>query len=432
MKSVAIIGGGYTGLSCAKKLVDNGFDVTIYEKKNELGGMACCIDFQGTKIEKHYRHIFRSDEYAVNLIEELGLSDKLRWNETAMAYYSKSGLYKFGTPISLMKYKPLTLPEKIRFGNSIVKLKLINDYKKVENITAEEWIKDQCGESVYKKIWEPLLLTKFGNEKDKVSMAWLWGKIKLRGSSSTSRGEKLGYLDGSFDILTQKLTEYLKSKKCKFNLNTSVEGVVKRDNQFDVITDGNKSEYDFVVSTVSYDVAKKIFEKELTEKEFGKMNAEKYTCARTMLICSKKQFTPYYWINIGDTDIPFGGIIEHTNMIEKGKYNGNHIIYISNYMNKDDKLYKMNKDELLDIYLKHMKKINSDIDKEDIISVSCYEEDDAQPIICTNYSENLLNIELESSGIFMGNMAQIYPEDRGMNYAIRMGYDIAKRISDLA
>ena len=162
----------------------------LYMKKQiNFGGIAKCIEYNNTKIEKHYRHIFKSDKYVLELLKEFDLIDKIQWNKTKMGYYAKGkGLYEFGTPISLLKYKPLTFIEKIRFGISIIKLKLIKDYKNIEKYTAEQWIKKNCGNKVYEKIWEPLLITKFGKKKDKVSMAWLWGKINLRGSSSTADG----------------------------------------------------------------------------------------------------------------------------------------------------------------------------------------------------------------------------------------------------
>ena len=235
-KKVAIIGAGYTGLSCAKKLCENGFDVTIFEATNEIGGIAKCIDCYNTKIEKHYRHIFKSDRYVIKLIKELGIDNRLKWNETQMAYYSKDGIYKFGTPISLLKYKPLNLKEKIKFGTSIIKIKLIKDYKEIEKYTANEWICKNCGESVYKKIWKPLLVSKFGDKEKEISMSWLWGKIKLRSSSSTFKGEKLGYIEGSFDILTQKLKEDLLKNNCKILYNEKVEKVEKNNDSYIVKT----------------------------------------------------------------------------------------------------------------------------------------------------------------------------------------------------
>ena len=391
--------------------------------------MAKCIKYNNTKIEKHYRHIFKSDKYVMELLEEFNLTDKMQWNETKMAYYSKGkGLYEFGTPISLLKYKPLTFIEKIRFGISIIKIKLIKNYKKLEKITAEEWIKKNCGEAVYEKIWEPLLITKFGNQKNEVSMAWLWGKINLRSSSSTANGEKLGYLDGSFEVLTKKIETFLAENNCKFKMHTNVTQVLKEGEKYIVKTDSNEEKYDFVISTVSYDISRKILKEVLTDEESRKMKALKYTSAKTLLMYSKKQLTPFYWINIGDTQIPFGGIIEHTNMINSEKYNGTHIIYISNYMDKSDKLYQLDAKQLFDVYYKDLKKMNNHLEKEDILQVQCFEEEYAQPIITTNYSNKILDVQLEEKGIYMANMAQIYPEDRGINYAIKMGYEVAQKI----
>ena len=428
---LAIIGGGYTGLCCAKKLIDNDFDVTIYEETDKVGGMAKCIDHNGIKIEKHYRHIFKSDQYVIDLLNEFNLLNELQWEKTKMAYYSNDGLYEFGTPISLLKYKPLTLIEKIRFGMSIIKIKLIKNYKKIEKYTAEEWIIKNCGKAVYEKIWEPLLISKFGNKKDEVSMSWLWGKINLRSSSSAADGERLGYLDGSFEKLTIELEKYLKKNNCDIKTNESVTKVHKEGSKYLVKTNHNESEFDYVVSTVSYNITQSIFEGLLTEEELKRMTAVNYVCAKTLLIFSKKSLTPFYWINIGNKEFPFGGIIEHTNMIDKSKYNDINLIYISNYIDKNDSLYKLNAKELFAEYDRYLKRLNQDFQANDVIDLLCFEENDAQPIIQTNYSNKILNTNLKEKGLFVANMAQIYPEDRGMNYAIKIGYEVAEQIIKL-
>lgn len=403
----------------------------LYMKRQmNFGGMAKCIKYNDTKIEKHYRHIFKSDKYVIDLLKEFNLINKMQWNETKMAYYSKGkGLHEFGTPLSLLKYKPLTFSEKIRFGISIIKIKLIKNYRELEKYTAEQWIKKNCGEKVYQKIWEPLLITKFGNRKNEVSMAWLWGKINLRSSSTTAKGEQLGYLEGSFETLTKKMEENLRSNNCKFKMNKSVIQVIKGKDKYIVkAEDDDDEKYDYVISTVSYDISRKILKELLKKEENKKMVDLKYTSAKTLLIYSRKQLTPFYWINIGDIEIPFGGIIEHTNMISPEKYNGVHIIYISNYMDKENNLYKLSPQQLFDEYYTHLKKINENLKKEDILLLQSFEEKEAQPIITTNYSNNILDLQLQENGIYMANMAQIYPEDRGMNYAIKIGYEVAKKI----
>lgn len=165
---IGIIGAGYSGLTIAKELEKNGQEVIIFEKNNYVGGMVDTVSICGTKLEKYYRHIFKSDKEAISLIEEMGLKDELIWPSTKMGYLTNREIYEFGTPISLLKFKGLSLIQKLRFGFNVIHIKLINDYKKLEKETAENWLKTRIGKDAYSKIWEPLLISKFGEKNHKL------------------------------------------------------------------------------------------------------------------------------------------------------------------------------------------------------------------------------------------------------------------------
>lgn len=429
---IGIIGAGYSGLTIAKELIEKGQDVTIFEKQPYVGGMVDTIEIFDTRLEKYYRHIFKSDKEAIKLIKEMGLESELIWPATKMGYLSNKKPYLFGTPISLLKFKPLNLIQKLRFGFNVIHIKLINDYKKLEKVTAEKWLKDRIGDKVYSQVWEPLLISKFGEEKDQISMAWLWGKIKLRSTSSTAEGEQLGYIKGSYQKLTDNFYKYLLNKNVDIKLETSVKEVTKENDKYIVKYTRNekeeKEEFDVIVSTIDYKGFEKLFDKYMNEEEKQKIQKVNYTSARTMMIVANKSFTPFYWLNIGDNDIPFGGIIEHTNFIDKSNYDNNHILYISNYMTEDNKLYNVSKEELLKEYMKSLTKINKEFTMENIKDYYVFDEKYAQPIIECNYSEYIMNDKLEKEKIYLCTMPQIYPEDRGMNYAIKSGVNLANKI----
>ena len=429
---IGIIGSGYSGLTIAKELVEKGQDVTIFEKQPYVGGMVDTIEIFDTRLEKYYRHIFKSDTEAIKLIKKMGLDSELIWPATKMGYLSNKKPYLFGTPVSLLKFKPLNLIQKLRFGFNVIHIKLINNYKKLEKVTAEKWLKDRIGDKVYSQVWEPLLISKFGEKKDQISMAWLWGKIKLRSTSSTPEGEQLGYIKGSYQKLTDKLYEYLLNKNVDIKLETSVKEIIKENDKYVVKYTKNdkeeKEEFDVIVSTIDYKGFEKLFVKYMNEEEKQKIQKVNYTSARTMMIVANKSFSPFYWLNIGDNDIPFGGIIEHTNFIDKSNYDNNHILYISNYMTEDNKLYNVSKEELLKEYMKSLTKINKEFTMENIKDYYVFDERYAQPIIECNYSEYIMNDKLEKEKIYLCTMPQIYPEDRGMNYAIRSGINLANKI----
>lgn len=429
---IGIIGAGYSGLTIAKELIEKNQDVTIFEKQPYVGGMVDTIEIFDTRLEKYYRHIFKSDKEAIQLIKDMGLENELIWPATKMGYLTDKRPYLFGTPISLLKFKPLNFIQKLRFGFNVVHIKLINDYKKLEKVTAEKWLKDRIGDKVYSQIWEPLLISKFGEKKDKISMAWLWGKIKLRSTSTTPDGEQLGYIKGSYQKLTDKLYKFLIDKKVNIKLETCVNEVIKQNDKYIIEYNNNgkkeKEEFDIIVSTIDYRNFEKLFNKYMNAEEKNKIEKINYTSARTMMIVTNKSFSPFYWLNIGDNDIPFGGIIEHTNFIDKSNYDNNHILYISNYMTEDNKLYNLSKEELLKEYMKSLTKINKEFTMKNIKDYYVFDEKYAQPIIECNYSEYIMGDKLENENIYLCTMPQIYPEDRGMNYAIKSGISIANKI----
>lgn len=427
MKKVAIIGAGYTGLSLAKRILEEGngeFEVNIYERNEQVGGLVRAINKCNNYIDSHYRHIFKSDSYVIDMANQFGVN--IIWPKTKMGYYTNNKLFEFGTPISLLKFKPLSFINKIRFGLAIIDLKLQKDVSKLEKYTAEEYIIKRYGDKVYKEVWEPLLVGKFGDKKDKISMAWLWGKICLRGSSIGIDGERLGYVQGSYKVLTDKLSEYLISKGCKIYLNYNVDNIKKKNNNY-VINEDNK-EYDIVISTLPNSVTAKIYENYISDEEKENLKLVEYTAAKTLMLVSNKSLSKYYWINIGDRTIPFGGIIEHTNMISKDEYDGKHIIYISNYMYKDNVIYKCSAKEMFEKYLPYLNKVNNNFNKEDVEQMILSEAEYAQPIIRTNYSKEKVYFKIRNEKLYIANMEQIYPEDRGMNYAIRLGYNIADKV----
>lgn len=429
---IGIIGAGYSGLTIAKELIEKGQDVTIFEKQPYVGGMVDTIEIFDTRLEKYYRHIFKSDKEAIQLIKDMGLEKELIWPATKMGYLTNKRPYLFGTPISLLKFKPLNFIQKLRFGFNVIHIKLINDYKKLEKVTAEKWLKDRIGDKVYSQVWEPLLISKFGEKKDKISMAWLWGKIKLRSTSTTPEGEQLGYIKGSYQKLTDNLYKFLIDKKVNIKLETSVNEVIKQNDKYIIEYNSNgkkeKEEFDIIVSTIDYRSFEKLFNKYMNSEEKNKIEKVNYTSARTMMIVANKSFSPFYWLNIGDNDIPFGGIIEHTNFIDKSNYNNNHILYISNYMTEDNKLYNLSKEELLKEYMKSLTKINKEFTMKNIKDYYVFDEKYAQPIIECNYSEYIMDDKLQNEKIYLCTMPQIYPEDRGMNYAIKSGISIANKI----
>lgn len=418
---IGIIGGGITGLAAAYELSGRGFEVELLESEGELGGIAGAIELEGTYIEKYYHHFFKSDRYVISLMNELGIGSSLKWHESRMGYFADGESFSFGTPVSLLGFKPLFFFDKIRFGMSVLKLMGNRDWRPLESVAAKDWLIRNAGVNAYEKIWKPLLVTKFGEEYDKVAMSWLWGKIRLRGSSREGGREVLGYIDGSTRVLLDKLQESLEKNGAKLYLNSRVDFIGREKKGFLVNASDGRHRYDKVISTVALPVFAEIAGGILGAEYVSRIKSIEYTSVVCMLLVLREPFSSFYWLNIGDESIPFGGLIGHTNLIGRKKYNNKHILYISNYLYKTSKYYGMGNKELLREYVPYLRRINPDFDESWVEKSYVFRDEFAQPIVKCGYSRLKPDFETSVEGLYTASMCNIYPEDRGMNYAIRDG-----------
>lgn len=418
---VGIIGAGITGLTAAYELSKRNIEVELLEADSQIGGIAASTSIDGIAIEKYYHHFFKSDLYVKALAEELGLRDKMRWHQSRMGFYVDGKLYDFGTPLSLLKFKPLPFFDKFRFGAAILRIMGTKYWKQLENIPAHKWIRTNAGEAVFKKVWKPLLTTKFGEQYQEVAMSWFWGKIKLRGSSKENGKEVLGYIEGSTKVLLDALRQRISEGGGSIRLNCSALCIERKKQGFLIHTSEGDFCYDNVLCTTSLpiflDLAKEILPMSYLEQK----RQIEYTSVACTLLILNRSFSSYYWLNIGDELIPFGGLIEHTNLIDKAEYGDKHLLYISNYLYKDSDYYKMSDEELIRSYIPQLQKINPDFNEDWIVGSSTYRDAYAQPVIKQGYSKIRPSIETPIAGLYTASMCNIYPEDRGVNYAIRDG-----------
>ena len=432
--NISIIGGGITGLSVAYYLSKEGFDVTVYESSYFFGGQASSIKIDNYFIERGYHHIFRNDFEIINLIDELGLNESLEWHKSSVGMYSDKTLYKFSTPLDLLKYKPISLINRIRLGLLSLYLQRRKDWKSYESISANKWILKYAGKEIYNKVWGPLLKAKFGLYHEVVAMPWFWSKMKTRFASRNKKGDEiLGYLKYSFEELINSLISKIEANGGTVKLNHKVTSIRLSEGSVDSIEYIYKEKKeniktDIVVCTApSYEIQKLInFNKNYVDK----LSAAKYLGASVFILYLKKQFSPYYWMNIIDDEIPFLGLIEHTNLVGKDRYGDNHILYITNYLPHTDEIFKKNKEELLDIYIENLKKINPEFNKNWILDYKYNSVSAAQPVIPKNYSSRMPEIESPIENLFIGNTTQIYPEDRGTNYSVKIAGEIVSLLKE--
>ncbi len=424
-KNIAIIGGGILGLTLAYELSHAGYKVTLLERNSDWGGLASGIKIGDTNIEKYYHHWFRSDFAIQNLIKELGLSHKLEFLESSMGIYLDGKVYNFSGAIDLLKFKPIGIISRLRAGLTSFVLQKSKYSKKYETFKAIDWCRKYYGEQATRAIWEPLLKGKFGKYFDKISMSWMWSRIHDRASSRPNplSKEYLGYMEGGFQILIDTLVEKLDEYGVELINNCDLTSYKKSEKGHNLSFNGQTKSYDLVVSTIPGPIFSKIFP--ITEDEKNKIEKIKYLGATCMILELKHSITPYYWLNINDSKSPFLALIEHTNFVSKDDFSGKTIVYIAKYIDPKDELFNKSQDQLLDLYYEYLIKINPEFKKDWIQKVHFYKSAFAQHVVTTGYQ--IPEYETSIDGLYYANFTQVYPHDRGTNYAVEQ----AKTLSNL-
>ncbi len=429
---VAIIGGGIAGMSLAYYLTKDGHTATVFEKEKELGGLARSFPVGGNFLEAYYHHIFFSDKYTIKLIEDAGLKDYMSWQESEMAVYCDNKVYAFGTPLDLLKFRPLSLMDKVRFALSTLYLQSSKDYEKLETISAEEFLLKTAGVNAYRKIWEPLLMTKFGQEHyGQITAAWFQARIRARGTSKKNafEREKLGYLDGSFKRLFDKLEQFITQKPGNAVIkNTSIEKISLNEKGKVIVKDDI---FDAVCLCVPNNVAAKICGDLFPDEYKRRLESIEYRAVLCVVLLIEKSLSPYYWINISHKGTPFTGMMEHTNFIAKDKYEGNHILYLSRYISAHDPMYNMPDKDLINLYAKHINDIFPGFNLSMIKDYFVFRDLYAQPIVIKGHKDRMPEAISPVPNIFINNTTQIYPEDRGMSPGIEKSLELSRIISDL-
>lgn len=413
---IGVLGGGALGLSAAYRAAQAGHHVTVIERENVVGGLASSFPVGGAYLEKFYHHLFRSDTTITALIQELGLGDRLVWKKARTSSLIDGHFHQMD-PLGLLTFSAIPPVDRLRFILGMLFLKLYPNYHRFEKQTAADWVRTWMGKPVYEVVWRPLLESKFGAYAEKIAMPWLWSRVFCRSLS-------LGYLRGGFHQLYVALAERVRALGGEVRLGETVERIeATPDNRVRVIVDGKAEEFDRVICTLPTRLFTRLAP-DLPDSYRRQYEWGNYHGAHCLVLSLDRPLTDIYWISVHDRDFPFLVAVEHTNYMPAADYGGQRLIYLGNYLPMSDRRFSMSKDELLDWYLPYLERINPGFDRSWIRDSWVFQAPYAQPIVTVDYHQHIPPHETPIPGVYLANMFQVYPQDRGQNYSIAMAYRV--------
>ena len=427
---VVVIGAGFCGLAAGYELGRLGVRVTVLERDTEIGGLAGSFAVGTTRLEKFYHHWFTSDAHVIGLIKELGLSDRVLQRPTRTGTYYAHNFFKLSTPVDILRLSLLPFPDRIRLGLLVLRVRLVRNWRVLEDRTAADWLREMGGERAYEVLWEPLLAGKFGDLAEEVAAVWFWNKLKLRGGSRGKGGEeRLAYYRGGFAALADSLADTIRIQGGEVRTGVPVEGLrVEAGRVTGVVTPEATIAADGVIATPALPIFADLVEPHVSARYVEHLRRIRYLANICVVLELDRSLSDIYWLNVNDPGFPFVGVIEHTNFEPASTYAGRHIVYLSRYLPESDALYGMPDRAVVAFTLKHLRRMFPGLADDQILDVHIWRARYAQPVVECGYQRLIPEPRPPVANLFLATMAQIYPQDRGTNYAIGQGRDVARDV----
>jgi len=425
MARVVVVGAGAMGLAAAWHAARAGHRVTVLEAADEPGGMAAHFDLAGISIERFYHFICKTDRPTFDLLEDLGIADKLRWQPTGMGYFTDGALHKWGDPFALLDFPGLGLIDKLRYGLLAFVSARRERWDAIETQTAREWITRWIGPRAYAKLWEPLFRLKFFEYADNISAAWIWTRVRRTGRSRRSLlQEELGYLEGGSETLVRALVQRIEALGGTIELSAPARRVTTENGCVTgVETPGGFHPADAVIMTIPTPLVSAAVP-DLPAEWKARYDAIPNIGVACLVFRLARAVTPYFWVNIAEPDITIPGIIEFSNL----RPLDDHVVFVPYYMPVTHEKWGWSDEALLKEAFGYIRRINPDITEADLIAAHAARLRHAQPICAPGFAAMIPPVETPIAGLQIADTCFYYPEDRGISESVRLGKAMAASI----
>lgn len=419
MSNIAIVGAGIGGMAAAYDFARAGHQVTIFEAADYVGGLAAGIKepHWDWSVERYYHHWFQTDKHMLGLIEELGWKDCVLFPRPKTVAYHEGKFYPLDSPLAALTFPGYNFFGMVRFGLVTAYLRYLANWRSLEKYTAVEWMRRWYGESLYKSMFEPLLAGKFGDHLPEVNMAWMWARLKARST-------RLGTFEGGFQAFADRFADDLRRRGVQIHLSTPVQHIrLAAEGKIELAAAESAQVFDGCLVTSAPSLLARLAPDLPPSYLQGLLNL-KSMGAVVMILALKHRLSEegYYWFNIPKSaGYPFLALVEHTNFLKPEYFGGDHIVYCGDYLDPSHEYFAMSDDELLQRFLPALRRFNPAFRPEWVRKVWVSKTAYAQPIPLVNHSRNIPDIRTPLPGLYFASMSQVYPWDRGTNFAVEIG-----------
>lgn len=427
-KTIGIIGGGPAGLALADDLSRGGFDVTLFEAAQELGGLARSFEFGDIRIERYYHFICSTDTGYFRKLSELSLTQALRWQPTKMGFFYRGRLYPFSSAGDLLRFDGISLLGRLRYGLLALRCSLIERWQPLDAMGAERWLKKTLGDQAYLATWYPLLRVKFDRFHDRISAAWVWHRVHrvARSRRTPFHQERLGFLVAGTDSLVTALEAGLRDRGVRLYAGKAVQRILIDGRTVKGIetADGTRWPFDAVVSAVPLPHFVRMAP-DLPADYRAALAAIDFIGVICVALRLRHPLTENFWVNINDERVPFNGCIEYTNLNPATTPDGSSIVYVPFYLPRDHERFTYEDERLVAECIRALGVLNPRFRPDWVVHSAVSRDPYAQVICTTGFAAQIPPHRTPVENLFLIDSCQLYPADRTISGTIDLAQSVA-------
>jgi protoporphyrinogen oxidase len=316
--------------------------------------------------------------------------------------------------------------DKARFALTSLYLARAAKWQANENVPALAWFYRHAGRQATESLWEPLLRVKFGPFAEKIPLAWMIGRLRQRVNSRQRGQEKLGYMDGSLQVLLEALLRALDKMGVRLQTDAQVRRVTVADDEVKSLrtTAGEFAADAFLFTIPTTHLAELM--QPVAESYAAQLRQIEYFSAVCTVLELSRPLSSTYWLNIADPGFPFGGIIEHTNLVPAAAYQGRHLVYLSRYFAASDELARMSVEATQKLMLDGLKKIYPNLTDAEILKVHVFSSRTAAVVCDLDFSKKVPAGRAPLKRMFLAAMPHVYPDERSCNNSVRVAAEACR------
>ena len=423
--SIAVVGGGISGLAAALELAGPGRSrVTLFEGSDHLGGLCAPYRFEDIVCDRYYHVILPSDAQTLAFLDGLGLTPRICWTESRSGFFKDGRIVSFSSTSDFLKFPFLTLWQKFRLGTGILRGARARSPAALAGVPASAWLKSVFGAKVAGLFWDPLLRSKLGEARHEAPASFIAATIRRLNDAraGANKKEMMGSVQGGYAAVFEAARSRLIAAGAKIRLATPVRGLRSRDGSVILETPTGCEEFDRALLAVPDSEIRRI--RGGPPEEHGPDGGDRLGIVCVLLVL-RRSLTPYYVLNLLDTSLPFTGVIESTNVIPPEAFGGRHLVYLPKYVTPDDPARTAPDADILRDFLGGLSRIVPDLAPEEILHARVFRDDDVMPLPRLGAGAEPLDYRTPWPGVYRANASLLRDDTLNNNAVLKIARDAA-------